>query len=148
MTKISKREVFDGLSIMDGMINKREDNERWKGHLAPSLLWRNKMAKRSKKGHRSQAKLQGYVVVAFADDLEQAREFKSLLEVNDVSAIISEQKESALGSKEIAVMVPEDFLDEAHVIIESQQAYDDFYDFALEEEHSGDFDDDLFEDDF
>ena len=106
------------------------------------------MAKRSKKGQRSQAKLQGYVVVAFADDLEQAREFKSLLEVNDVSAIISEQKEPSLSSKEIAVMVPEDFLDEAHVIIESQQAYDDFYDYALEDEDNGDFSDDLFEDDF
>ena len=106
------------------------------------------MAKRSKKGHRSQAKLQGYVVVAFADDLEQAREFKSLLEINDVSAVISEQKEESLGSKEIAVMVPEDFLDEAHVIIESQQAYDDFYDYALDEGDSADFDDELFEDDF
>lgn len=106
------------------------------------------MGKRSKKGHRSQAKLQGYVVVVFADDLEQAREFKSLLEVNDVSAIISEQTEQSLGSKEIAVMVPEDFLDEAHVIIESQQAYDDFYDYALEDEEGGDFDDELFDDDF
>jgi hypothetical protein len=106
------------------------------------------MSKRSKKGHRSQAKLQGYVVVAFADDLEQAREFKSLLEVNDVSAIISEQTEQSLGSKEIAVMVPEDFLDEAHVIIESQQAYDDFYDYAVEDEESRDLDDELFEDDF
>jgi hypothetical protein len=106
------------------------------------------MAKRSKKGQRSQAKLQGYVVVAFADDLEQAREFKSLLEVNDVSAIISEQKEQSLGSKEIAVMVPEDYLDEAHVIIESQQAYDDFYDYALDDEDGSDFDDDLFDDEF
>ena len=106
------------------------------------------MAKRSKKGHRSQAKLQGYVVVAFADDLEQAREFKSLLEVNDVSAIISEQKEQSLGSKEIAVMVPEDYLDEAHVIIESQQAYDDFYDYALDDEDGSDFNDDLFDDEF
>jgi hypothetical protein len=134
-------------SIKDGMI-KRGDNERWKGFLVPSLLWRNKMAKRSKKAHRSQAKLQGYVVVVFADDLEQAREFKSLLEVNDVSAVISEQKEPAIGAKEIAVMVPEDFLDEAHVIIESQQAYDDFYDYALDEEDSANFDDELFEDDF
>jgi glycyl-tRNA synthetase beta subunit len=106
------------------------------------------MAKRSKKGHRSQAKMQGYVVVTFAEDLEQAREYKTLLEVNDVSAIISEQQEQSLDSKEIAVMVPEDFLDEAHVIIESQQAYDDFYDYALEDEENGDFDDELFEDDF
>ena len=106
------------------------------------------MAKRSKKVHRSQAKLQGYVVVAFAEDMEQAREYKTLLEVNDVAAIISEQQEQSLGSKEIAVMVPEDFLDEAHVIIESQHTYDDFYDFAVEDEDDGDFDDELFEEDF
>ena len=105
------------------------------------------MAKRSKKDHRSQAKLQGYVVVAFAEDMEQAREYKTLLEVNDVAAIISEQQEQSLGSKEIAVMVPEDFLDEAHVIIESQDAYDDFYDFAVEGEEDGDFDEELFEED-
>ena len=106
------------------------------------------MAKRSKKGQRSQAKLQGYVVVAFAEDMEQAREYKTLLEVNDVAAIISEQQEQSLGSKEIAVMVPEDFLDEAHVIIESQHTYDDFYDYAVEDEEDGDFDDELFEEDF
>jgi len=106
------------------------------------------MAKRSKKVHRSQAKLQGYVVVAFAEDMEQAREYKILLEVNDVAAIINEQQEQSLGSKEIAVMVPEDFLDEAHVIIESQHTYDDFYDFAVEDEDDGDFDDELFEEDF
>ena len=105
------------------------------------------MAKRSKKPHRSEANLEGYVVVAFAEDMDQAREYKTLLEVNDVSAMISEQQEQSLGSKEIAVMVPEDFLDEAHVIIESQHAYDDFYDYALEED-DGDFDDDFFEDDF
>ncbi|MQY62588.1 hypothetical protein GH146_04830 [archaeon] len=106
------------------------------------------MAKRFKKGQRSQAKLQGYVVVTFADDLEQAREYKSLLEANDVAAIINEQQEQSLGSKEIAVMVPEDFLDEAHVIIESQQDYDDFYNYALEDEDDSDFDEELFEDDF
>ncbi|MFZ2146443.1 MAG: hypothetical protein WAV28_04410 [Sedimentisphaerales bacterium] len=106
------------------------------------------MAKRSKKGQRSQAKLQGYVVVTFAEDLEQAREYKTLLEVNDVSAIISEQQEQSLDSKEIAIMVPEDCLDEAHVIIESQQAYDDFYDIALDDKGDSDFDDELFEEDF
>lgn len=104
------------------------------------------MAKR-KKGQNSPANLQGYVVVTFAEDMDQAREYKTLLEVNDVSAIISEQQEQSLGSKEIAVMVPEDFLDEAHVIIESQHAYDDFYDYAIEED-DGDFDDEFFEDDF
>jgi len=46
------------------------------------------------------------------------------------------------------VMVPEDYLDEAHVIIESQNAYDDFYDFALEDQEEEDFDSQLFEDEF
>ena len=43
-------------------------------------------------------------------------------------------------------MVPEDFLDEAHVVIESQDAYDDFYDFAMEDEDDLDFDADLLDD--
>ncbi len=106
------------------------------------------MAKRSKKGHKSQAKLEGFVVVAFAEDLEQAGDYKALLEVNDIPAAISEQHEHSVASKEIAVMVPEDFLDEAHVIIESQHAYDDFYDLSLEDERETDFDSDLLEDDF
>jgi hypothetical protein len=105
------------------------------------------MAKRSKKNHKSHAKLEGYVVVVFAEDAEQAREYTTLLEANDIHAMICEQNEQTIGSKEIAVMVPEEYLDEAHVVIESQQAYDDFYDFALEEEDS-DFDGDLFEEEF
>ena len=106
------------------------------------------MRKRSKKFHKSQAKLEGYVVVAFAEDIEQAREYKTLLDANDITAVISEHDEQAIDSTEIAVMVPEEFLDEAHVVIESQQAYDDFYDFALDDEEDGDFDGDLFEEDF
>jgi hypothetical protein len=106
------------------------------------------MAKRSKKAHKSQAKQEGYVVVAFVEDIEQAREYQNLLEANDIPAIISEQEEPTLGTKEITVMVSEEFLDEAHVIIESQNAYDDFYDLAIDEDSDGDFDDDLFEDEF
>ena len=62
--------------------------------------------------------------------------------------VTNEQNEQSVESKEIAVMVPEEFLDEAHVVIESQQAYDDFYDFALDEEEDSDFDSDLFEEEF
>ena len=106
------------------------------------------MTKRSKKAQKSQAKLQGFVVVAFAEDLEQAGDYKALLEANDIPAVISEQDEQSIASKEIAVMVSEEFLDEAHVIIESQHTYDDFYDLASEDESDSDFDSDLFEDDF
>jgi len=113
------------------------------------LLWRSEMAKRPQKAQKSQTKLQEFVVVTFVEDLEQAREYETLLKTNDIPATIREQDEQSINDKGIAVMVPEDFLDEAHVIIESQDAYDDFYDFTLEEdEDNGDFDTDLFGDDF
>lgn len=107
------------------------------------------MAKRPRKTEKSQADLQELVVVAFAEDWEQAKDYETLLKTNDIPTIIKEQDETEEGeTKGIAVMVPEDFLDEAHVVIESQDAYDDFYDFALEDEGEGDFDSDLFGDDF
>jgi hypothetical protein len=109
-------------------------------------MWRSKMVKRNRKKQDSQAKLQDFVVVTFVEDMEQAREYETLLEANDIPAVINEQNEQSGGAKSIAVMVPEDFLDEAHVVIESQDAYDDFYDFALEDETEEDFDSDLFED--
>ena len=105
------------------------------------------MAKRSKKNHKSQAKVKDFVVVTFVEDLEQARDYETLLKTNDIPAIINERDEQPTSAKAIAIMVPEDFLDEAHVVIESQDAYDDFYDFALEDENEEDFDADLFEDD-
>ena len=105
------------------------------------------MSKRSKKGHKSNAKLEGYVVVAFSEDMEQAREYKSLLDANEIPAIIVEQDEHVVGSREIAVMVSEEFLDEAHVIIESQHTYDDFYDFTMADEDDINFEDDFFDDD-
>ncbi|HLB74512.1 MAG TPA: hypothetical protein VJJ98_10870 [Sedimentisphaerales bacterium] len=105
------------------------------------------MTKRSKKGRDAQAKLEGYVVVTFADDVEQARDYESLLRANEVPVEITEQADQ-MGNREIAVMVPDEFLDEAHVIIESQDAYDDFYDLALEDDNEEEFDSDIFEDDF
>jgi hypothetical protein len=106
-----------------------------------------KMSKRSKKGNKSDAKLEGYVVVAFSEDMDQAREYKTLLESNDIPATIADQDGHAVGSKEIAVMVSEEFLDEAHVIIESQHAYDEFYDFSMEDEDEIDFESDYFDED-
>jgi hypothetical protein len=107
------------------------------------------MAKRPRKTNKSQAEVQELVTVAFTEDWEQAKDYETLLKTNDIPVIIKEQEESEEGEpKGIAVMVPEDFLDEAHVVIESQDAYDDFYDFALEDESEGDFDSDVFGDDF
>jgi hypothetical protein len=107
------------------------------------------MTRRHKKGGKSQTKLQDFVIVTIAEDSEQARDHEALLKNNDIPATVREQDaELTEGTPGFAVMVPEEFLDEAHVIIESQDAYDDFYDFALEDEDEGGFDGDLFEDEF
>ena len=129
-----------GQELVDNFKGEKPDKGR-------DLLRSDMMAKRSKKSHNSQAKLHGYVVVTFADDTEQARDYESLLKANEVPVEVAEQADQ-MGNLEIAIMVPDEFLDEAHVIIESQDAYDDFYDLALDDEDETDFDSDIFEDDF
>jgi hypothetical protein len=106
------------------------------------------MERHMDKNGKSQAKLKDLVVVCHVEDIEQAREYETLLRLNDIPAVVKEQLDPAAANGSIVVMVPEDFLDEAHVVIESQDAYDDFYDFALEDEDDVDFDADVFEDDF
>ncbi|MBN2132576.1 MAG: hypothetical protein JW741_23950 [Sedimentisphaerales bacterium] len=97
---------------------------------------------------KSQAKLKDMVVVTYVDDLDQAREYETLLRLNDIPAVVKEPLDANTAGG-IGVMVPEDYLDEAHVVIESQDAYDDFYDLALDDEDEDDLDADVFdEDDF
>lgn len=100
------------------------------------------MAKRSGKSQKSQVKTEALVVVTYAEDLEQARDYEAVLKNSDIPAVVRQQEGQVEGEKKFAVMVPEQFVDEAHVVIESQDAYDDFYDFAL------DYEDDNFEDNY
>jgi hypothetical protein len=106
------------------------------------------MAKRAKKRTKPQTKSQEFVVVAFAEDLQQAKDYESLLKSNDIPAVIGEEQEDSMNRDGFAVMVPEAFLDEAHVVIESQDAYDDFYDLALEDDSDDDFESDFLDDNF
>jgi hypothetical protein len=106
------------------------------------------MAKRPKKAQKSHAKVQELVIVSFAENLEEAKDREALLKNNDIPAVVKRQDDEPTTAKGFAVLVPEEFLDEAHVVIESQAAYDDFYDLALEDEDDSDFDTELFEDDF
>jgi hypothetical protein len=103
----------------------------------------HKHPNRNSKGH---GKVKEYVVVAFVDDLEQAREYETLLRLNDIPALIKEQLDPTAEGKAVAIMVPEDFLDEAHVVIESQDAYDDLCDYTMDDEEEMDFDGDMTDD--
>lgn len=99
------------------------------------------------KNGKSQAKLKDLVAVVTVEEMDQAREYETLLRLNDIPAIVREQDDGDESNRGVTVLVPEDFLDEAHVVIESQDAYDDFYDFALEDEDE-EIDGDLFDEEF
>jgi len=105
----------------------------------------NKHPRKSGKGH---TKVRDLVVVAFLDDMEQAREYETLLRLNDIPAAIKEQLDPGGDGKAVAILVPEDYLDEAHVVIESQDAYDDLCDFTMDEDEDFDFDVDPLDDEF
>jgi hypothetical protein len=104
------------------------------------------MHKHRNRSGKGQGKVKEYVVVAFVDDMDQAREYETLLRLNDIPAVIKEQLDPTDDGKAVAIMVPEDFLDEAHVVIESQDAYDDFCDYAMDADEDIDFDADLLDD--
>jgi hypothetical protein len=94
----------------------------------------SKMPKR-RKNKKTQTDLQDLAIVAFVDDLEQAKDYETLLKNNEIPAIVKQQESpQGDGRKVIAVMVPEEYTDEAHVVIESQDSYDDFFDLSMDEE--------------
>ena len=88
-----------------------------------------------------------YVVVCFMEDAGQANDCRVLLESNDIPALVQEQQASS-DENTYALMVPEEFLDEAHVLLESQSSYDDFCDFALDEDEIDDFDTDVYNEEY
>jgi hypothetical protein len=90
------------------------------------------MKKHKNSEDSGQTDLQDLVIVTYAGDMDQAREYETLLRVNDIPAVIKEKLDPS-GDSNVAVMVPEDYLDEAHVVIESQDSYDDYYDFSEDE---------------
>ena len=74
------------------------------------------------------------VVIAYADGLEQARDFETLLKNNDIPVMVRHQGNGNGSGRSIVIMVPEEYTEEARVVIESQSAYDDFYDMTIDEE--------------
>ncbi|HNS19726.1 MAG TPA: hypothetical protein PKH24_04465 [Sedimentisphaerales bacterium] len=105
----------------------------------------NRHPRKSGKGHTKVSEL---VAVAFLDEMDQAREYETLLRLNDIPAVIKEQLDPCGEGKAIAIMVPEECLDEAHVVIESQDAYDDLCDFTMDEDEDLDFGAEQFDDEF
>ena len=109
------------------------------------------MARRSQKLTATKTDLANFVTVVFAEDMQCAAEYESLLKDNDIKVTIKEKDDSSFDISGIAVMVPEQSLDEAHAIIESQNMYDDFCDLISDDESFNDgedFYDDHFDEEY
>ena len=87
-----------------------------------------------RKTQKQDAVVRDFVTVAFAEDMELARQYKELLEDNEISVKIKRQPEMAeSGFSDIAIVVPEDSLDEAHALISERASYDDFFDMVMDD---------------
>ena len=101
------------------------------------------MTDHRKRKENRQGSLKEFVTVAFAEDMDLAKQYKKLLNDGDIPVAVKSQSDDTSGFPGIAVMVPEDHIDEAHVLIESQGAYNDFYDMVFHDDEyaSDDFED-------
>ena len=89
---------------------------------------------------------QEMMVVAHAEDAELANDYVQLLDDNGIISRVSPR--DAQDGFGVAIEVPEDFYDEAHMIIDSQQSDNGFYDFFYEDPDSIDCDSELDYDDY
>ncbi len=85
-------------------------------------------------------------MVATASTMDEAKDSETLLKNNEIPAMVKQRPNEFGEGFHFAVYVPEDMADEAHVIIESQDAYDDFYDLGLNDESEDDLEGEIFED--
>lgn len=74
------------------------------------------------------------VIIAYADGLEQAKDFETLLKNNEIPVMVRQRGNGNGSGRSIVIMVPEEYAEEARVVIESQSAYDDFYDMTINDE--------------
>ena len=71
------------------------------------------------------------VTVAFAEDMDLAKEYRDMLKENEIPCAIKAKSDPGSDFDGVAILVPEDFLDEAHELIESKSSVADFYDLAF-----------------
>lgn len=93
---------------------------------------------RKMKGQNDNSKsaLHDYVTVAVAEDIDLANEYRDVLAKNDIPAVTAAQRSRSAMTSAIAVMVPENFLEQAQEIIEYHQEFDHFIDDAFNDPDS------------
>jgi len=97
------------------------------------------MAEHSQNSTQTQHNFEDPAVVAYTNEHQQAEEWEELLKSNEIPAMVRENYSDPSEGR-FAVMVPEDYLDEANAIINSQQSYEDFYELINENDELNFFD--------
>jgi len=80
--------------------------------------------------------LEDYVTVAIAEDVDLANEYRDILAGHNIPAMTATQKSYSSAVIGTAVMVPENYLEQAQELIESQQSFDNFLDDAFNDHDS------------
>lgn len=106
------------------------------------------MAGRKSKKSLTELHIDQVVTVAFAEDMELANQYKDLLHENSIPAIIKKNHSTVAGYEGIAILVPEDDLDEAHVMIEQQSSVGDFFGSLFDDQAYEDVEPDFNENDY
>jgi hypothetical protein len=92
-----------------------------------------------KRSSSSRTALKSLVTIAYAEDADLAKQYKQLLIDNDIPAAIRVRGAEDSSIKGVPVMVPEDLIDEAHLIIEEHNSMSDFYNVAFGDEQPHDY---------
>ena len=105
------------------------------------------MPKRTRKNSKSQTSTKELFVVATANSMDEAKDYETLLKNNGIKAIVKKHQDEFTEALRYVVMVQEDLADEANVIIESQNSYDDYdQDFDSDDISEDDLEGDVFDD--
>lgn len=100
------------------------------------------------KKQKSSVKINEMVAAAYPQDMEQAHDFLDLLRASDIPAVIREREIGDIDDAAIKIMVPQSYIEEAAVIIESIESYDDFYGIDFDDDDQMDFDSFMFENEY
>jgi hypothetical protein len=106
------------------------------------------MPRKDKKQNATNTIVKQFVTVAFAEDMELAKQYQELLETNGIDAKIKRQQEmTESGFSDIAILVHEESLDEAHSLISERANYEDFFEMVLDDQDYEQIDSSAFEND-
>ncbi|MBC8490000.1 MAG: DUF2007 domain-containing protein [Phycisphaerae bacterium] len=105
------------------------------------------MAKRGQKSGKSKVKSEPLAAVTFLDNYSEVEECQLLLESNGIPVIIKDVKVEG-NREEFAVLVAEEYLEDAQYLIENETNDDDFYGFEFDLDDEFEMDFERFDDEF